>query len=547
MKTLQYWGTGNFQEHPYTGRIVTWTEKEKQTVDDAIATKLLAANAGFVLDNDESGEVVTSRIDPVTGGIKVYGYNESLLPWSRHEHSRIDTGGSNTQPINNTNKIGDIAFPFDSGAGWAANGTGTPTLTQDFTGFDSNGARTGVVARTGAPAMLKVVPGTANDEIQSTTLNYSLNGKFGLWVYLANQPGYEANGTFLSGGSASKFSILLSTSASSFSNGLSITFDHLYMREGWNFIVYDENASTQKGGPGHPTGITRTVNGDGSNANIITNAVRRAKIIFTNLQGGPELYFDTCWTNFITRPRFVIGTDSQGSDMIDIMLPMLNSYGWTRKAYMAIPRQVLAAGDTTSYYYKAWATAKSNIDTAYNVGMLAIPHSTNHQKPGALTDAARVRWEVLPCQSWLASNGWRRGNDLWVSPNYSSSRLSERVIKDMGFLGQRHGRCWQNIVTPFGIDNPHHIGSIDIGLTDQQKFSVVKSEIDIAKFYGATLWLFHHSIQTLGDPGDGEGLTGDPLLIYKSNYLKIMDYIRQLEQAGTADVICPYEFFLGVN
>ena len=69
MKTLQYWGTGNFQEHPYTGRIVTWTEKEKQTVDDAIATKLLAANAGFVLDNDESGEVVTSQINSVTGEI----------------------------------------------------------------------------------------------------------------------------------------------------------------------------------------------------------------------------------------------------------------------------------------------------------------------------------------------------------------------------------------------------------------------------------------------------------------------------------------------
>ena len=69
MKTLQYWGTGNFQEHPYTGRIVTWTEKEKQTVDDAIATKLLAANAGFVLDNDESGEVVTLQINSVTGGI----------------------------------------------------------------------------------------------------------------------------------------------------------------------------------------------------------------------------------------------------------------------------------------------------------------------------------------------------------------------------------------------------------------------------------------------------------------------------------------------
>lgn len=85
MKTLQYWGTGNFQEHPYTGRIVTWTEKEKQTVDDAIATKLLAANAGFVLDNDESGEVVTSQINSVTGGID---FSDKNIRPEMHQLSR---------------------------------------------------------------------------------------------------------------------------------------------------------------------------------------------------------------------------------------------------------------------------------------------------------------------------------------------------------------------------------------------------------------------------------------------------------------------------
>ena len=77
-KTLQYWGTGNFQEHPYTGRIVTWTEKEKQTVDDAIATKLLASGAGLVLDNDSTGEVVTSQINSVTGEISFYGNGAKL-------------------------------------------------------------------------------------------------------------------------------------------------------------------------------------------------------------------------------------------------------------------------------------------------------------------------------------------------------------------------------------------------------------------------------------------------------------------------------------
>lgn len=115
----------------------------------------------------------------------------------------------------------------------------------------------------------------------------------------------------------------------------------------------------------------------------------------------------------------------------------------------------------------------------------------------------------------------------------------------MGFIGQRHGRCYQNVVSPFGVDNPQHIGSIDIGLSSQQKLSIVKNEIDIAVAYGASLWLFHHSIQTLGDPGTGEGLTGDPLLIYKSNYLKIMDYVRDIEISGRADVISPITFFTG--
>jgi hypothetical protein len=93
----------------------------------------------------------------------------------------IDAGGTDRQKILTDDGIGDIVIPFDSGAGWAANGTGTPTLTQNFTGFDANGARTGVVSRTGAPAMLKVVPGTANDEIQSSHIRRSYNGRK-IWI-----------------------------------------------------------------------------------------------------------------------------------------------------------------------------------------------------------------------------------------------------------------------------------------------------------------------------------------------------------------------------
>ncbi|HMW19354.1 MAG TPA: SGNH/GDSL hydrolase family protein, partial [Accumulibacter sp.] len=120
MKTLQYWGTGNFQEHPYTGRIVTWTEKEKQTVDDAIAAKLLAANAGFVLDNDSTGEVVTSQINSVTGGIALSAAGQTLNTTLRKNRKTLLVGDSIAQ------------FFLDSAPSVTAivdNGNGTATAT----------------------------------------------------------------------------------------------------------------------------------------------------------------------------------------------------------------------------------------------------------------------------------------------------------------------------------------------------------------------------------------------------------------------------------
>jgi hypothetical protein len=57
--------------------------------------------------------------------------------------------------------------------------------------------------------------------------------------------------------------------------------------------------------------------------------------------------------------------------------------------------------------------------------------------------------------------------------------------------------------------------------------------------------LFWHSITALGDPGTGEGTTGDDLLIYLSNWTAVMNYIKTLETAGTVEVLSPTEFYYG--
>ena len=94
------------------------------------------------------------------------------------------------QPIGITSpvkKAGKVVSTFKSGQ-WAA-GTGSPTLTQGFTGYDVNGNVTGITGRT-QPEMLLVEPTvntTSRIVLNTPSTNIftpNLNGKFGLWVYV---------------------------------------------------------------------------------------------------------------------------------------------------------------------------------------------------------------------------------------------------------------------------------------------------------------------------------------------------------------------------
>lgn len=179
MKTLQYWGTGNFQEHPYTGRIVTWTEKEKQTVEDTIATKLLAANAGFVLDNDETGEVVTSSINSSTGGIsfsvngsKLFG--EELKPTGNDQASEIeqfinDTAGSHQTFLAGGDFIIGSPITLHSrknyGPKWGNKGVGLSVI-----GCGIENTRIFYTGSKASPAILVTDPGSTDPAINERNI-----------------------------------------------------------------------------------------------------------------------------------------------------------------------------------------------------------------------------------------------------------------------------------------------------------------------------------------------------------------------------------------
>lgn len=100
-KIINYYGMTNFQEQPYTGRLVTWSPKEKQTVSDSVAAILLALSVGFQNETDGYGE---SAIWNTSG--------TALLDPNKTDGSTISLGGGKISAKSSTTLIGDSETAF---------------------------------------------------------------------------------------------------------------------------------------------------------------------------------------------------------------------------------------------------------------------------------------------------------------------------------------------------------------------------------------------------------------------------------------------------
>lgn len=446
---------------------------------------------------------------------------------------------------------GKLACNFTTGQ-WTVNG-GAPVLTQSWTGWDGSGVKTGVTSRTGQPAMLKVVPAANTAEeivlgsIATNLLTKAFGGKVGIWVYIESQPGYGPGGTV-----AGSLDITLSTNAGSNANALLVGWNSNQLREGWNFLkfVMRNPLAYRAGGGGveyNPFGVNCTGYGTGADTDIVTSDVARLKLGWSNMLGA-TLYFDSIWTDFDVLGQIVLGNDG-GVGLLEYALPLFQSYGWV--GYTAFPYRVWASGS------KIVPDLNSNTAITgrllYDQGWDYTNHTLNHLANGALTTEGEIAYELETARAWQYALGMTRGAEFYCSPQSSSSRLSEAVIKALGFKLQRNGRKWNTPVTQFGVDNPHNIGSVDMGASAGFGVSVVtsgvsstilgfqvasklKRVIDIAEAYGDTVFLFWHGITITGDSGSGEDATGDPLLLTKSAFEISMAHLRTKELAGTVRV-----------
>jgi len=467
---------------------------------------------------------------------------------------------SSGQPIGMTDVVksaGKVVANFMSGK-WTVTG-GAPTITYQGGYDNATGLPNGMYSRTGQPEIMKYVPASnTGEEIRLAAANIltpMLAGKLGIWVYVENQPGYQPSGTL-----AGKIDITLTTNASaSTGNGLYLSYNVNQVREGWNFLKFvQRNPAAYVTGSGvteyHPLAVAVTSFGTGADTNIKDNQIYALRINVAGMLGA-TLYFDSMWTGWDVTPQICLGLDAAGNDFINYALPIFDAYSWL--GYVAIPTRVWTGG---SKIVSDFNIPQANAKIAYDKGWDMINHTTNHlpgtlltPKMSELTSASEIAYEITGVAAQYVGNGLTRGNEFYASPQSSTSRLCEAVIKSLGIKLQRNSRKANTSITPWGLDNPHHIGSSDMGAMSSpaisyitggaqgivngwQQASKINRMVDVTIDYQDAWFPFWHNITTLGDPGTGEGTTGDSLLMFKSNFDAVMAYIRSKELNGNLKV-----------
>jgi len=498
-----------------------------------------AAGATAVVGADSSGVMIMPSGESIGGGApaRAVGYE-------------LEQPAKITSPVK---KFGKLAARFGSGQ-WVLNG-GTPILTQGYTGWDGAGNKTGLTSRTGMPDMLKAVSAAnTSEEIRLNDINNmltrTLGGKIGIWMYLESQPGYQVAGTV-----TGAINIDISTTTAG-TNAVWIGWNVNQLRDGWNFVKFVmRNPAAYVVGSGatedHPFGVSCTSFGTGVDTDLVGGTIGRLRINWSNMSGA-TLYFDSIWTDFDATPQIVWGNDG-GTNLTQLALPLFNSYGWV--GYAALPYSTTDSGTSANTVQSNLGSAVlTNFTALYDAGWELINHTVTHPSVGSYTSEAAIATQMDQAKAWLIEAGFVRGCEFYASPQSNTSRLSEKVIKSLGYKIQRHSRKWNVTVTPFGVDNTQHIGAIDIGsagtgsgitrvtggvsasLTGWQTASKIKRAIDITVAYGDTLWPFWHGITQVGDTGTGEDATGDNLLLTYSAFASVCAYVRGLEQAGTLKV-----------
>lgn len=450
--------------------------------------------------------------------------SESDLGNHYEEHQSLDLvldGDANhrylkyNQPVKKTRRVfgGRCVYRFQdhtsliSAGSTIANVTLSTVSGVNGVSSDSSGSRTGsgqMVKLSGNPS----ATGTLTFTIPNTVFGSQLmGGRFGFWMFV------EPSGSLPS--------MNVSWSPNTTITGeLNNSWNSNAIRPGWNFLTFVQGATS------HPFGTSLSY---GGGTDLINNPTKSVRLEFSTL-ANCTVYLDSIWTNFSNTPSVVLGWDSSDQDVIDYVLPAMKSKGW--KGYVAEPLFVWSSGSTLYENHNESGARINRLNTLYSEGWDVVNHTTSHRQIGSLVNDYEIRYEIENARSWAVAHGFTRGSEFYVSPQSSTSVLAEAVIKNLGFVTQRHAKHPNTHVTQFGIDNPHHIGSYDMG---NQTYATIKSYIDMAVSYKCDLFLFAHNT-VLGGVGDGSTVPGSSTQMYLTTLNLVLDYIKNLELNGSVTV-----------
>lgn len=436
----------------------------------------------------------------------------------------------NSLPTGTSTIINDGVMALDfTGTKWLS-ALNNPLLTRDYV----SASGLGIAPRTPVPAMLRWGPiAGANETIILRADSFPngaplmLNGRFGLWIYCDAQTGYS---TGTPGARKAGLHIVLTTDPKgSFTGALDVYFNSNQIREGWNYLKFVDNPV------GHPIGVYKNVWSTGINADITNKPIYAIQIYTEGTHNvGSTWYLDSLWTGFKNLSQIVLGCDAVGADLRDLCLPVFQANNWL--GYVASPYRVWTSGATK---IDTWnITPHPVLSAMASAGWDIINHTVNHLRMGDLINAADINYEIVQQAKWLRAMQMPTGGlRFYASPQSSTSRLSEQVIRNTGIVAQRHALKWNTSITQFGIDNPHWIGALGMeDATYSQTFDNIKNKIDIMVAYEDVFHLYWHQLITQGDPGNGTGKTGSSTRIFKSSWDLTMQYIRSLETQGKLTV-----------
>ena len=176
------------------------------------------------------------------------------------------------------------------------------------------------------------------------------------------------------------------------------------------------------------------------------------------------------------------------------------------------------------------------------------------------TTRAILRHELVDLQRLIRSRGWTRAAHIGAYPNNSVGELSvhQAICAEAGIKYFRSIKGRSTAVTEFGVDNPLHFGSMEMGSgTTATSLDDVKNALLGAIGRGEHLWTYGHYIQDEATAGGAVDLNyapgqngnpsapagGDGGWWYLGTLKKFVnETVLPLVASGQLEVMTPYEW-----